>query len=88
MKLLTKWKVISTVSSKWRQLADVLEIDHNITAGIQDKNHGDPELSCREMLTKWLNGEGSTVSWDELIDCIESVGFSNFAGELITKLNS
>lgn len=87
MKLMTKWKVISTVSSKWKQLADLLEIDHNVTAGIQDKNHGDPDLACRDVLTKWLNGEGSTVTWDELIDCIDSVGFANFAVELQAKLN-
>ena len=88
MKLLTKWRIISTVSAKWRPLADVLEIDHNVTAGIQERSHGDPELACREVLTKWLNGEGSTpVSWDELIDCVESVGFSMFAGELKAKLN-
>ena len=88
MKWLTKWHVIEKVCSKWRPLADLLEIDHNVTAGLQEKSHGDPESACREVFTKWLNGEGSTPTWEELIDCIESVGFSMFAKELNTKLSS
>ena len=86
MKYLTKWRVIPTIASKWKQLADILEIDTSITDNIETKCLGDPEKCCREVFAKWLKGEGSTPSWEELIDDIDSLGFTVFAEELQGKM--
>lgn len=83
MKWLAKWNVISKVAFKWMELADLLEIDHNVTAAIHNKNHGDPELACREVITRWLDGEGTEPTWEELID---NLPLPLFADELRAKL--
>ena len=88
MKLLTKWKVTSTVCARWRELADLLEIDPAITAAIDDKHKGNPELACREIFIRWLKGEGSTPSWEELIDNLDDVlSFKVFSDQLRSKIS-
>ena len=87
MKLLTKWDVIPTVASKWRELSDLLEIDPNVTANIEEKTKGDPEKACREVFTRWLKGEGGNPTWEELLDALDSLKYTEFVAELQTKLN-
>ena len=88
MKLLTKWKVISSVGAKWRELADLLEFDPNITAAIDGKHKGDPDLACREVFTRWLKGEaGTTPTWEELLEALDDgLNFKVFADDLRAKL--
>ena len=87
MKLLIKWKVISTVCAKWRELADLLEIDPAVTAAIEVKHNGDTFLACSEILMRWLRGEGSTPSWEELIDNFDhGLSFKAFSDQLRSKL--
>ena len=87
MKYLTKWNVIPTVAAKWRELSDLLEIDPNVTANIEEKTKGNPETACREVFTKWLKGEGSEPTWEELLDAIDSLKYTTFVEELRAKLN-
>lgn len=90
MKLLTKWKVISTVGAKWMALADLLEFETSVTDAINGKHKGDPDLACREVFSRWLKGEaGSNPSWEELLEALdEGLNFKVFADELRTKLNA
>lgn len=74
MYYLTKWKVISTVSAQWRQLADLLNINPSITAAIDGK-HSDPCLACREIFTRWLKGEGTHPTWDVLLEALDDLDF-------------
>ena len=87
MKLLTKWDVIPTVASKWRELSDLLEIDPNVTENIEEKTKGDPEKACREVFRRWLKGEGVEPTWEELLDTLDSLKFTVFVAELQAKLN-
>ena len=86
MKYLTKWRVIPTIAAKWKMLADLLDIDTSTTDNIETKCLGDPEKACREVFARWLKGEGSVPSWDDLTDSIDSLGFTLFAQELQEKL--
>ena len=82
-----KWKVIPTVGSKWRELADLLDFDPSFTALIDEKYEGDANLACREIFMRWLKGEGSTPSWEELLEALDDgLSFTEFADELRSKL--
>ena len=90
MKQLTKWNVIPKVAAKWRGLSDLLGIKPGVTASLEGKHHGDPELACREVFTRWLDGEGlgpgEKLTWDELLEALETLQFNVFVGELKEKL--
>ena len=90
MKLLVKWKVISTVGAKWMTLADLLDFDTSITDIINGKHKGDPELACREVFSRWLKGEAkSTPSWENLLDALEEgLDLQVLADDLRSKLNA
>ena len=90
MKLLTKWKVISTVAANWRELADLLEFETGVTDTIDGKHKGDPNLACREVFSRWLKGEGgsSNPGWDELLEALNDLNFKVLAEDLRSKLNT
>ena len=64
-------KVIPTVGSKWRELADLLDFDPSVTALIDEKCEGDANLACWDIFMQWLKGEGSTPSWEELLEALD-----------------
>ena len=87
MRLLTKWKVLSSVAANWRPLADLLGFDPSITSAIDGKHKGEPELCCRELFTRWLEGEtGSAPSWDDLLEALDDLRLKVLADDLRSKL--
>ena len=87
MRLLTKWKVLSSVAANWRSLADLLGFVPSITSAIDAKHKGDPELSCREVFTRWLKGEtGSPPSWDDLLEALDDLNLKVLTNDLRSKL--
>ena len=89
IKQLTKWNVLSTVGAKWRGLADLLGFDPGVTTGIGGQYNNNANLCCREVLTLWLQGEGSAPrTWEELLDNLEALKFKVFVGQLRQKLNA
>ena len=85
MKSLSKWNVFSVVASKWRELSDLLEIDPSATADIGVKC-SDPEMACRQVLVKWLKGEGGAPTWEKLLKAMKDMRFDEYATELREKL--
>ena len=89
MRLLTKWKVVSSVAAKWRELADLLDFNPSITSAIDGKHKGDPELSCREVFSRWLTGEsGSAPSWGDLLEALDDLNYTVLADDLRSKLSA
>ena len=73
MKLILKRGIIQSAAAKWRELADLLEIDPDVTRSIEVKTNGDPETACREVLVRWLRGEGAPPTWKELYEALETL---------------
>ena len=73
MKQIIKRGIIQTAAAKWRELADLLEFDPSVTASIEEKSYGDPERACREVLVRWLKGEGAPPTWSELDEALETL---------------
>ena len=71
MKQIRKSGIVRSAAAKWMELADLLDIDPNVTASIELKTNGDPERACREVLVRWLNGEGAPPTWKELYEALE-----------------
>jgi hypothetical protein len=89
MKLLTKWKILSSVAANWRGLADLLDFDPSVTSAIDGKHKGDPELCCREVFTRWLKGEtGSAPSWDDLLEALDDLNYNVLVFDLRLKLSA
>ena len=89
MRLLTKWKVLSSVAAKWRGLADLLDFDPSVTSAIDGKHKGDPELSCRDVFSRWLTGEtGSAPSWGDLLEALDDLNYKVLADDLRSKLGA
>lgn len=89
MRLLTKWKVLSSVAANWRGLADLLGFDPSITSAIDDKYKGDPELSCREVFSRWLMGKtGSAPSWGDLLEALDDLNYTVLADDLHSELSA
>ena len=89
MRLLTKWKVVSSVAAKWRELADLLDFNPSITSAIDGKHKGDPELSCREVFSRWLTGEsGSAPSWGDLLEALDDLNYTVLADDLHSELSA
>ena len=89
MKLLTKWKVLSSVAAKWRALADLLDFDPSVTSAIGEKHNRDPELSCREIFSRWLTGEtGSAPTWGDLLEALDDLNYKVLTDDLRSKLSA
>ena len=52
--------IIQQVAPHWQDFAMSLDFDANGTTmqTIEQKNRGDPEACCREMMQLWLRGRG------------------------------
>jgi hypothetical protein len=89
MKLLTKWKILSSVAANWRGLADLLDFDPGVTSAIDGKHKGDPELCCREVFSQWLIGKtGSAPTWNDLLEALDGLDYKVLADDLRSKLSA
>lgn len=67
-----KVRVISELAACWEDLALALHFDGNALQQITRDRQGSVEAACREILTRWLAGEGrKPVTWATFIDALE-----------------
>ena len=66
---------IETVQADWVKLADCLDLPA-VTAKNEQANPGwKPEDACRNVLTKWLDGEGTGPhTWATLLTALKRMG--------------
>ena len=74
MKLLHKI-VIPKVSSKWKRVADFLEVEFSKIDMIQDKFKSDPNVCCEEALREWLRSDYGVQpkTWSTLIATLREI---------------
>ena len=74
------FEVVKEVSTDWEKLALALHLRGEI---IREQRHFQPEAACRNILQRWLNGDGQQpATWDTLLDCLEDIGHGTLAGYL------
>ena len=74
------FEVVKEVSPDWEKLALALHLRGEI---IREQRHLQPEAACRNILQRWLSGDGrQPVTWDTLLDCLEDTLNGTLAGYL------
>ena len=76
--------MIEEVVGYWEDLARALHFESSVIEHIGDMFF-QTEDACREVLRRWLEGQGETrqpVNWTTLIDGLSEAGFVDVAEEL------
>ena len=76
--------MIEEVAGYWEDLARALHFESSVIEHIGDMFF-QTEDACREVLRRWLEGQGETrqpVNWATLIDSLSEAGFVDVAEEL------
>ena len=86
----TNVRVIERVAPDWKNLAIALGFDQSRLKIIEKDYRGSTEEACREMFTRWLDGEhdlAQPCTWDTLIKCLRRALFIKLANNLREILN-
>jgi len=84
-------KVIESVAAQWECLALALHFESSVIEIVKRNNFYQPEDACREMLRRWLEGQGETrqpVNWATLIDSLLEAGFVDISENLHEVIRS
>ena len=70
--------VVRQAASKWELLARSLGVQESLISIVKRDKYYSCEEACREILNRWLNGEGNargTVgSWQSVMAALEEIG--------------
>ena len=65
------------MAAKWKDVALALHFEGHTIQNIQHDTRIQCMDACREMLQKWLDGEGSQpVTWKTLMNALDVAGFA------------
>jgi len=67
-------------STDWETFAISLGFDMPVIQTIRRATHYQPEDACREMLARWLEGEGA--SWNNLLQALGAINEHTLASDL------
>ena len=73
-------RIIESTAADWETLAISLGFDMPVIHTIRRATHYQPEDACREMLARWLEGEGA--SWNNLLQALEAINEQTLASDL------
>ena len=73
-------KIIEGTAAQWETLAISLGFDMPVIHTIRRATHYQPEDACREMLARWLGGEGAT--WSNLLQALDAINEQTLASDL------
>ena len=76
--------MIEGVATHWEDLAKALHLETSVIEHVRDMFH-QTEDACREVLRRWLEGQGETrqpVNWATLIDSLLEAGFVDVVEDL------
>ena len=78
------------LSSRWRDVGDLLGVDSSRQDGIHAQRMGDVRLCCRDILLDWLQMEDKSYppSWEGLLVLLEDLELNNVAKKLNEALDS
>ena len=73
-------RIIESTAADWETFAISLGFDMPVIQTIRRATHYQPEDACREMLARWLEGEGA--SWNNLLQALEAINEQTLASDL------
>ena len=75
--------VIPLVATRWYDLGlELLETKHDNEIEIIDTNYSDMVTCCRKMLSKWLETQSDSASWDQLIQAVKNIELNNVVSDI------
>ena len=76
--------VIPLVATRWYDLGlELLETRHERELEIIETNHSNDAVKCcRKMLSKWLESQSDSASWDQLIQAVKNIKLNNVANDI------
>ena len=66
----TLLRMLSSVTTKWFEIGDLLGVDYNTIEGLHYSNYSD-QVKMSKMLQSWLDNKPTPVTWDNIINVIE-----------------
>ena len=77
--------VIPLVATRWYDLGlELLETKHEreLDTIEKDSKVEGTKTCCRKMLSKWLESQSDSASWDQLIQAIKNIELNNVANDI------
>jgi len=77
--------VIPLVATSWYDLGlELLETKHERELDIIDKDSKTEgaKTCCRKMLSKWLETQSDSASWDQLIQAVKNIELNDVASKI------
>ena len=76
-------RLIHTVATNWKTVADRLYFKNYDINRIERANHSRKVSACRAMFNEWLNGEGrQPATWNTLIKVLREANLSEIVSDL------
>ena len=76
-------KVMETVAAGWEHLAIALGFEGYVLESIQRDAHFQTTTACRQILQRWLDGEGlHPVNWTTLTEALIEAGYLDLATDI------
>ena len=80
-------EIIENLQADWRKLSDFLELPSMTVRNLRHDPDYSPENACRNVLEKWLDGEGIDLkTWGTLMDVLRKMQKTTFANLIFTVL--
>ena len=79
------YRLIERVSTKWRKMGTLIDLEQNILVSIDQRLRGNVEQCWLEVMQKWLDGQGRErypTSWEGLCSLLVDIGSPRVAQEL------
>ena len=77
--------VIPLVATRWYDLGlELLETKHEreLDTIEKDSKVEGTKTCCRKMLSKWLESQSDSASWDQLIQAVKNIELNNVANDI------
>ena len=77
------------MSSRWRDVGDLLEVESSHMEGMDAHRRGDMRLCCRDVFVDWLQMEEPSypANWEGLLLLLEDLELNKMAKKLKIALN-
>ena len=77
-----------TVADDWKKLGIFLEFDYETLRMIDHDTPFSNQGSCNSLLYRWLCGQASDPTWENLIEALRQLGKTDLADKLMNKFVS
>ena len=85
-------RIIDRIATKYRELGTMLLNDDNgnkMDNIVEDARGNNPTRKIIvNIFSKWLSGEGTSVSWNQLVDTLRDVKLKQLANDIVDALKS